>query len=35
MIDIAVEKAALELQIMEEENGFEKGYAKKLDPTGQ
>jgi glucose dehydrogenase len=33
--DIAAEKAALELQILEKEHGFEKGYAAKLDPTGQ
>lgn len=35
IIDIAAEKAALELQILEKEHGFEKGYAAKLDPTGQ
>jgi uncharacterized protein (TIGR00645 family) len=31
-LDIAAEKAALELRIMEKKNGFSEGYAEALDP---
>jgi uncharacterized protein (TIGR00645 family) len=31
-LDIAAEKAALELRIMEKKNGFREGYAEALDP---
>lgn len=34
-IDIAAEKAELELRILERKHGFEPGYAEKLDPTGE
>jgi uncharacterized protein (TIGR00645 family) len=34
-LDIAAEKAELELRIMEKENGFKPGYAEKLNPTDE
>lgn len=34
-IDIAAEKAALELRILEKEHGFHPGYAESLDPQGE
>lgn len=34
-IDIAADKAELELRILEKKHGFEAGYAEKLDPTGE
>lgn len=34
-IDIAADKAELELRILERKHGFEPGYAEKLDPTGE
>ncbi|MEY4136555.1 MAG: hypothetical protein RL205_683 [Actinomycetota bacterium] len=34
-IDIAAEKAALELRIMERENGFAPGFAERLNPTDE
>jgi hypothetical protein len=34
-IDIAAEKAELELRILEKQHGFEPGYAEKLNPTDE
>ena len=34
-LDIAAEKAELELRIMEKQHGFEPGYAEKLNPTDE
>jgi len=34
-LDIAAEKAALELKIMEKEHGFREGYAEALNPQGE
>ena len=34
-LDIAAEKAALELKIMEKEHGFREGHAEALNPQGE
>jgi uncharacterized protein (TIGR00645 family) len=34
-IDVAAERAELELRILEKQHGLEPGYAKKLNPTGE
>ena len=34
-LDVQAEKAALELRIMEKENGFREGYAESLNPQGE